>query len=118
MGSSEAFHSEVFLRDHTEGMWSILCRAPMKMCDFSIIASWLWLNSQARVVYCVAFYYLSVGLLLGDSLFEIIICHYCFFRMCYFNVVHVFYVMSNSLTCNIFCLILKSIRSYCKRLEI
>ena len=118
MGSSEAFHSEVFLRGHTEGMWSILCRAPMKMCDYSIIASWLWLNSQARVVYCVAFYYLSVGLLLGDSLFEIIICHYCFFRMCYFNVVHVFYVMSNSLTCNIFCLILKSIRSYCKRLEI
>ena len=90
----------------------------MKLCELSIIASWICLNSQVRVVHCVVFEYLSVRLVLGDSLCEIIICHYCFLRIYYFNVVHVFYVMSDSLTCNIFYLILKSIRSYCKRLEI
>ena len=38
--------------------------------------------------------------------------------MYYFNVVHVFYVMSDSLSWNIFYLILKPIRSYCKSLKI
>ena len=100
---------------YSEGMRWILYRTPIKMCDVSIIASRFCLNWQVNMVYCVLFKHLCIGLLLGDSLCEIII---CFFRMYSFNVVHVFYVMSNSPNCNIFYLILKSIRSYCKKLKI
>ena len=61
------------------------------------------------VLQCVPLEHLSVGFLLGDCLFEIIICHYSFFRVYYFDVVHVLYVISDSLSCNIFYLILKAI---------
>ena len=71
----------------------------------------LALAEFAGVVYCVLFEHLSVGLLLGDSLCEIIICHYDkYFRMYHFNVVHALYVMSDSISCNILYLILKSIK--------
>ena len=33
---------------------------------------------------------------LGDCFCRIISCHYCFFCMYYFNVIHVFYAMRNS----------------------
>ena len=93
----------------SEGMWWILCRAPMQMCDFGIIVCWLWQNLQVSVVNCVLFEHLSVGLLLGDYPCEIVICHYCFLRMYYFKVLHVFYVINHSLSCNVFYLILKAI---------
>ena len=67
----------------------------MQTCDFSIIASWLSLDLQVGVgvflqLCSVLLKRLSLGLLLGDCFFKIIICHYCLFYMYYFNVVHVF----------------------------
>ena len=56
---------------------------------------------------CILLEQLSIGLLLGDCFCKIITCHYCFFCMQYFNVVHVFYVMRNSSSCDIFhCIII------------
>ena len=91
----------------SKGMWRVLGGAPMQICDFSLIASWLSLDLYVGVgdflrVCCVLLGHLSVGLLLGDCFCEIITCHYCFFCMYYFNVVHVlFYVMRNSANCDI-----------------
>ena len=75
--------------------------------DFSVIASWLSLNFHVDVgvflrVCCTLLGHLSIGLRLGDCFCEIITCHYSFFCVYYFNVVHVFYVMRNSPNGDIF----------------
>ena len=111
----------------SKGMWQVLGGTPMWICDFSLIASWLSLGLHVGVddflrVCCVLLGHLSVGLLLGDCFCEIITCHYCFFCMDYFNVVHVlFYVTRNSPDCDIFywiiilraiCLILQKLKNW------
>ena len=79
----------------------------METSDFSVIVSWLSLDFHVGVgvflrVCCILLRYLSIGLRLGDCFCEIITCHYCFFCVYYFNVVHVFYVMRNSPNGDIF----------------
>ena len=84
----------------------------MQTCDFSIIASWLLLDLHVGEgtllrLCCVLLEHLSIWMLLGDCFCKIIICLYCFFCMYYFNVVHVFYIMRNSPSCDIFyCIII------------
>ena len=96
----------------------------MQTCHFYIIVSWLWLYSHVSVgvflrACSVLLQHLFFGLLSGDYLCKIIICHYCFFCMYYFNVVHVFYVMRDSPTCDIFycIIILKAICLLLKKIE-
>ena len=84
----------------------------MGTCDYSVIASWLSLDLHVGVgvslrVCSVLLGHLSVGLLFGDCFCDIITCHYCFFCVYYFNVVHVFSILVNSLNCDIFYFIIK-----------
>ena len=81
-------------------------RAPLGTCKFIVFASWLSLDLHVGVgvslrVCSVLLQHLSVGLLLGDCFCDIITCHYCFFCVYYFNVVHVFCVMRKSPNCDI-----------------
>ena len=84
----------------------------MLTCDFSIIASWLLLDLHVGVrafvrVGCVLLQHLSVWVFSGDCFCKIIMCHYFLFCMYYFNVVHMFHVMRNSTSCDIFyCIII------------
>ena len=86
----------------------------MGTCDFSVIVSWLLLDLHVSVgvslrVFSVLLEYLSVGLLLNDFFCDIVTCHYCFFCVYYFKVVHMFSIMVNSPNCDIFyCIIVLS----------
>ena len=102
----ERERSEGFTSKYSFGVGA-LGRAPMQTCNFSIITSWLSLDSCVSVgvflrVCSVLLEHRSVGLLLGDCFCKIITCHYCFFCMYSFNVVHGFYVMKNKPSCDIF----------------
>ena len=86
---------------------SIPGRVPMGTCDFSVIVSWLLLDLHVSVgvslrVFSVLLEYLSVGLLLNDFFCDNVTCHYCFFCVYYFKVVHMFSIMVNSPNCDIF----------------
>ena len=69
-----------------------------------------WICTLAQVLFCrCAVYFLSIFSFECFCLTASVklLCLYCFFCMYYFNVVHVFYVMKNSPSCEIFyCIII------------
>ena len=93
-------------------LWRVVQRYAVEACDFSVIASWLLLDLLVVAgvflrVWCVLLGHLSIGLFLVDCFCDIITCHYCFFCLYYFNVLHVFCAMRNSPNCDIFyCIII------------
>ena len=109
---SQTFTPTYSYGGRSKGMQWILGRAPIQTCDFSIIASWLFLDLHVGAgvflrVCCVLLKHLPFWMLSGDCFCKIIICYYCFFWMYYFCVVYVFYVMRNSPSCDIFyCIII------------
>ena len=111
--SSILQRSEVFTPKFSYGGWSrdmrwrpvILVLLPPGFC-------WICLSSCFFLqVWCVLLGHLSIGLFLVDCFCDIITCHYCFFCLYYFNVLHVFCAMRNSPNCDIFyrIIILKAI---------
>ena len=59
-------------------------------------SAWVYFTSLLRT-FGASFCLIALGwLLLWKT------CHYCFFRLCYFNVVYVFYVMRDSVICDTF----------------
>ena len=106
--TSDAFTPRCSYAGCFKGVPQAMGVAPMQICDFSVIASWLSLDLRVGVgdllrVCRVPLGHLFVGLLLGDCFCKIISCHYCSFYMYYFSVVlALFYVMRNSPNCDVF----------------
>ena len=90
-------YPEVFLWWCPRDMRWISGRASMEACDFSVIASWLSLDLLVGVSIfcsCAPYFWCMFPL---DCFWVTASCHYCFFCVYHFNVVHVFRVMRNSL---------------------
>ena len=115
--SSILQRSEVFTQSYLPRaifLWGMLLKCAVGSaentngtCNFSAIASWLSLDLHVSVgvslrMCSVLFRHLSIDCFLGDCFCDIITCHYCFFFVYFFNVVHVFCVMRNSSNGDIF----------------